>query len=65
MRVKLLKQICKALPAGSLGTATLLKSHNGKLPQHGMVRVQWDNGMNIPMYRHEIEPALSGGIDEN
>jgi hypothetical protein len=56
MRVQLKKSLCEELPVGSLGSAMFLK--DGKLPEHGMVRVQWDNGMNIPMYRNEITPAL-------
>jgi hypothetical protein len=55
MTVKLLKSICEELPVGSLGTALFLKK--AELPENGMVRVQWNNGMNIPMYRSEIEPA--------
>jgi hypothetical protein len=57
MRVKLLKSLCEELPVGSLGEAMFLKSC--ELPKGDMVRVQWDNGMNIPMYRNEIEPAAT------
>lgn len=58
MRVKLIGQLCSELPAGSLGTAMFVKGEM-KLPKNGMIRVQWDNGMNIPMYRGEIE-AVEG-----
>jgi hypothetical protein len=50
-RVKLVKQTTPELPAGSLGTV-VYGDLGGK---RGMVRVQWDCGFNIPMYRAEIE----------
>lgn len=40
------------LPLGSLGTLV-----EGTLDRPGMVRVIWDVGYNIPMYRSEIELA--------
>ena len=55
MRVSLKKRLCDELPKGSLGTAMYLK--NGILPKSGLIRVQWDNGMSVPMHRGEIQPV--------
>lgn len=51
-RVKLIKQDVpdSALPIGSEGMVVA-----GTLETPGMVRVLFDNGMNIPMYRNELE----------
>ncbi len=62
MRVQLKKSLGAELPVGSQGIAMFLK--NNELPKNGMVRVQWDNGMNIPMYRHEIEPVAKTKREE-
>ena len=55
MRVSLKKRLCDELPKGSLGTAMYLK--DGILPKSGLIRVQWDNGMSVPMRRGEIQPV--------
>jgi hypothetical protein len=52
IRVKLVKQTTPELPLGSLGTVEY-----GNLRKRGMVRVQWDCGFNIPMYRNEIKES--------
>ncbi len=52
IRVRLVKETTQELPKGSMGTVI-----NGDLAERGMVRVQWDCGFNIPMYRNEIEPV--------
>jgi hypothetical protein len=49
-RVRLIKERTPKLPRGSLGTVT-----EGDLDRRGMVRVMWDCGYNIPMYRNEVE----------
>lgn len=49
-RVRLIKERTPKLPLGSMGTVT-----EGDLGRRGMVRVMWDCGFNIPMYRNEVE----------
>ena len=51
-RVRLIKERTPELPAGSLGTVTA-----GDLRDRGMIRVLWDAGYDIPMYRGEVEPC--------
>ena len=53
-RVRLIDQLTSRLPLGSEGTITQ-SGMNSAVPRPGMVRVQWDNGLNIPMYRRELE----------
>lgn len=49
-RVRLVKERTPKLPAGSLGTVTA-----GDLRNRGMIRVLWDAGYDIPMFRGEVE----------
>jgi hypothetical protein len=51
IRVCLLKSRNEeALPVGIEGNVV-----EGTMDEPGMLRVLFDNGMNIPMYRHELE----------
>lgn len=52
-RVRLVKERTPKLPAGSLGTVT-----GGHLGRRGMIRVLWDCGFDIPMYRGEVEEVV-------
>ena len=51
-RVRLIKELNHKLPAGSLGTVIA-----GDLRDRVMIRVKWDAGYDIPMYREEVEPC--------
>ena len=51
-RVRLVKERTPKLPAGSLGTITA-----GDPRRPGMIRVLWDCGYDLTMYRHEVEPC--------
>jgi hypothetical protein len=53
VRVKLGKSLSPLdLPVGTLGTVI-----GGDMARRGMLLVVWDNGMEIPMYRGELDHA--------
>lgn len=56
-RVRLVKELTPELPLGTEGTVD-----RPNIAARGMYMVKWDNGLELPMYRSEIEPVADGNL---
>lgn len=53
-RVRLVKELTPELPLGTEGVVD-----RPNITDSGMYMVRWDNGLELPMYRNEIEPVAN------